>query len=298
MKKLVSLAVSAVSAFTLLASFSTSAASTPSYCPKMYFKASKADGIHPQSNRRVYINSKDINGKADISFNIGSYVSDTKKQLFYMIALWDSTDKSIKLSGLKDPQSGDNKRAYNSIPGIISYDDSNFMSVTYSSGLSVKPFTLNGEKSDSYPFAVFNATIPSDIPIGIHPIKFYTSDEPFVSSEKTMMSRLSLNDGSDKSLSPNPAQKDAEPLNIAVSDRILGDIDGDGVYRADDASSILRAYTLVSSNKPSGLSEAQMIAADVDGDGYISASDASYVLNYFTYLSSFGKKDIYEYFGY
>lgn len=295
MKKILSIAVSAVSAVTLLTSFSSSAAETSSYCPKLYFKASKTDGIHPQSNKRVYINTNDIKSKSgNITFDIASYVGDSRKQLCMMIALWDSTDKYIKLTDLADPQTGDNKRAYTVSPGLISYDGDNTMSATYSSGLSGNPFTLNGKDSDSYPFAVFKATIPTDIPIGLHPIKFYTTDAPLVTESKTMKTDFAFYDN----IGNKPTQKDAEALNIAVSDRALGDIDNDNRYSADDASMILREFTMLSSNKPSSFSEAQMIAADVDGDGYLSASDASYVLCYFAYLAGYSTKNIYEFYGY
>ena len=60
----------------------------------------------------------------------------------------------------------------------------------------------------------------------------------------------------------------------------------DGIITGSDATWALQAYTLLSSDKDHGLTEAQFKAADVTGDGIITGSDATIILNYYTYLSS------------
>lgn len=67
---------------------------------------------------------------------------------------------------------------------------------------------------------------------------------------------------------------------------ILGDVTGDGIITASDATYVLIAYTNISSGIDSGLTESQAAAADVNGDGLITGSDATLILNYVTTLSA------------
>jgi hypothetical protein len=294
MKKLVSLAVSAVSAFTLVSSFSAKAIDK-SYCPKLYFKASKVDGIHPQTNKRVYVDLNELKG--DVSFDVSTYVDDSYKMLSQIFCKWDTTDEFIKLSDLRDPETSGVTRAYKNQPGLTTHANDNFMSVTYNTTRG-DAFAVNGTNSDTYPIAMFTAKLASNVTIGNHVIKFYTKDEPLEANNEVDYTMLSMNDGTDKIIAPVPTQNDAESLTIAVSDRKLGDLDDSPTYTADDASSALRAFTKLSSKQDSGFDTSQMAAADVDGDGRISASDASYILKYYTYLSSNGTQSIYDYYGY
>lgn len=66
----------------------------------------------------------------------------------------------------------------------------------------------------------------------------------------------------------------------------LGDVNGDGLVNAVDASSVLAYYAMISANADGGYSEAQKLAADVDHDGLINAVDASDILAYYAYLSA------------
>ena len=75
-----------------------------------------------------------------------------------------------------------------------------------------------------------------------------------------------------------------------VSDVSLGDLDGDGVIDASDASTVLAAYAAVQSGGDSGLDAAQTSAADVDGNGVVDASDASTILAYYAFVQT-GSKD-------
>lgn len=294
MKKLVSLAVSAVSAFTLVSSFSTKAIDK-SYCPKLYFKASKVDCIHPQTNKRVYVDLNELKG--DVTFDVSTYIDDSYKMLSQIFCKWDSNDEFITLSDLRDPDPSGANRAFKNQPGIVTHENSNFMSVSYNTTRG-EAFTVMGEKSDTYPMAMFTAKLASNVTIGNHVISFYTKDAPLTANNEIDYTMLSMNDGTDKIISPKPTQNDAESLTIAVSDRKLGNLDDVAAYTADDASLALKAYTKLSSGQDSGFDTSQMIAADVDGDGRISASDASYILKYYTYLSSNGTQSIYDYYGY
>lgn len=72
----------------------------------------------------------------------------------------------------------------------------------------------------------------------------------------------------------------------------LGDINGDGIVDATDASAILSAYANISTGKDSGLTAEQFEAADVNSDGIVDATDASNILAYYAYSSTGGTKDI------
>ena len=68
--------------------------------------------------------------------------------------------------------------------------------------------------------------------------------------------------------------------------RKAGDIDGDGMVNAVDASILLAYYARVSTGDPGGLSDEQKGLADVNGDGLIDAVDASAILSYYSFLST------------
>lgn len=63
---------------------------------------------------------------------------------------------------------------------------------------------------------------------------------------------------------------------------------------ADDASYVLRLYTLISSGKATP-TNSEILSCDVNGDGKITADDASLILRYYTISSSGSKKTIIEY---
>ena len=65
-----------------------------------------------------------------------------------------------------------------------------------------------------------------------------------------------------------------------------GDVNGDGLINAVDASSVLVYYASVSAGEDGGYSEEQELAADVNDDGIINAVDASCILAYYAYVSS------------
>ncbi|WP_019679122.1 dockerin type I domain-containing protein [Ruminococcus flavefaciens] len=66
----------------------------------------------------------------------------------------------------------------------------------------------------------------------------------------------------------------------------IGDLNGDGMVDATDASSVLAAYACASTEKESPLLSSQLPAADLNGDGMIDAVDASLILSYYAWASS------------
>ncbi len=69
----------------------------------------------------------------------------------------------------------------------------------------------------------------------------------------------------------------------------LGDVNGDGMIDAVDASCILTEYSSLSTTSKSTFDKQQKKAADVNNDGMIDAVDASIVLSFYSYLSTDGK---------
>ena len=67
---------------------------------------------------------------------------------------------------------------------------------------------------------------------------------------------------------------DPEPVTPAVTPKIVGDVDGDSNFTANDSLDILRASVDIVSYKTA----AQKKAADVDGDGEITSNDSLLVL--------------------
>ena len=57
-----------------------------------------------------------------------------------------------------------------------------------------------------------------------------------------------------------------------------GDVTGDGVIDAVDASAVLSEYALTSTDKPSSFNVEQVIAADYDNNTAVNAVDASLIL--------------------
>ena len=75
----------------------------------------------------------------------------------------------------------------------------------------------------------------------------------------------------------------------------LGDINGDSLINAVDASEILSEYARVSTNQKAKLTDEQKKCADVDKNGDINAVDASQVLSYYAYKSTSGTMEFEAY---
>lgn len=66
----------------------------------------------------------------------------------------------------------------------------------------------------------------------------------------------------------------------------LGDLNNDGLIDSVDASVILNAYSVISTDNLIPLTEPQKTAADINSDGVIDSVDASIVLQYYSYIST------------
>jgi len=75
----------------------------------------------------------------------------------------------------------------------------------------------------------------------------------------------------------------------------FGDVNGDGLTDAVDASDVLAEYALISGGQAPSFSDDMKKAADVNRDGLTDAVDASQILAYYAYLSTGGKLSFEEY---
>ena len=66
----------------------------------------------------------------------------------------------------------------------------------------------------------------------------------------------------------------------------LGDVNGDGITDAVDASNVLRYYALISTEQDGEFTDNQKSVADVNNDGEINAVDSSNILAYYAYAST------------
>ncbi len=81
------------------------------------------------------------------------------------------------------------------------------------------------------------------------------------------------------------ASADSKAVVFHIKGYELGDVNSNGTIDAVDASTVLTAYALASTNQPDGLTALQRKAADVTADGKVDAVDASTILTYYAQTS-------------
>ncbi|MCM1133362.1 MAG: leucine-rich repeat protein [Ruminococcus flavefaciens] len=114
----------------------------------------------------------------------------------------------------------------------------------------------------------------------------YGSFETLESSSSSVISHYWENE-LDMSLIKNYVPAEEKTDIIVPSDKV-GNVNGDDVIDANDASVILCVYAMFSTGEISDLSEEQKNTADVNGDGLVNSGDSSAILRYYSYLSTLG----------
>ncbi len=260
------------------------------YQPSLYFKPIETNESQVLKNGTVYVNTSLLTGENN-SFNAEAYIDDDQKQAGHVIAKWKCESEYIALGNLTSPIDWCGKAPYViSDIYITDHPELNKQYVSYP-GETYDPLTLVGENSDDYPLAAFSATVDSDTPAGRYSVEFMSGE---YGAQCEILYKYGRLDTSFKEFFP--AGEYAKPINISVSDRMLGDIDNDGKITGSDATMILSAYTNISSSGESKLTREQEIAADIDADGIITGSDATLLLRYYTALSSGEERSVYDYF--
>lgn len=279
MKKFISIISSAAIAAGMVSALSVNAAETAEG-PSVYFTVSdEGAGVETLKYGTIFVNTK-ANGSYGAAFPCAVYLKDDSKKAGQVFVKWSTNNKNLKLSGLTGPV-----ELYGSTPfkgfgaedmNLNTFDELNVMAVNYSKISSEKPMELNGETTDAYPLACFDAKFADGAEGGSYALQVYSEGAYF----SGVVERNG--DGTFKEYDPADYSK---PLLINASDRNLGDINNDGKWDSVDVSGIMKEYTKVSSGQDGVFDGNQRAAADINGDGMIDAVDASNLLAYYAYIS-------------
>ena len=250
------------------------------YQPTIYFKALADSPVITLPSGMPYVNTKVVTDTAKIPSQV--FIKDECKCVgqFTFKWLWSSDDVYLDNvqnpveAGLSSPYKG-----YDTADSIFKYynADEKMMGIDFSN-TSYKALELTGEASDSYPVALFDLNVKSTASPEYYEIKFKT-EQPYVSNIAYRISDVDFRD-------VRPNGEYAPSLKIAVTDRALGDVTGDGVVDGMDATAVLTDYAKTSSNKDSIFDKAQSIAADVNGNLIIDGIDSTIILTYYAYIST------------
>ncbi|MCQ2459477.1 MAG: dockerin type I domain-containing protein [Ruminococcus sp.] len=270
---LMSTAVSAVSAEETL--------DEKTYIPQIYFKANPSETADILPTGTVYFNTK---ADGELKSQTGVYIKDELVRSGQIFLKWEWYDDNVYLANLNNPFENGTIPPYNEFSSSIDIGknytpESKLMGISYGNigTYEMLPLSLTGEKSDSYALAYFDINVADETPSDYYEIAFRTQ-QPNVSNIAYRLSDKSLRD-------LRPSGENAQPLTIAVSDRMLGDVNDDGIIDATDASAVLSEYALSSVNGDGEFTKAQLISADVNGDKVVDATDASSLLSYYAYTS-------------
>ena len=274
MKGFVSVAMSAVLAYNSAVYFNVSAADIdPSkYTPTFSMTYTLLKNQLPYKTNRLYINKNTDRFKKGSSVSLGVFYLDESKSTDELKASVQPGDAEIILEDADDPVTKYGRSPYKDFPSAdfitISKDDAeNIITVKYPSQ-NGKVFTPYYDSTNNLPILTFDVRIPSDISEGTHTINFVTKS---MNEELCCSSSLKQNDGKERLVEMTKSKSD---FSIAVSDRALGDIDGNKRYTPSDATKVLKACGKLAKNEPSGLTDGQYVAADINGDGKYNSADA------------------------
>ncbi|MCR4796053.1 MAG: hypothetical protein K5898_12985 [Ruminococcus sp.] len=281
MKKFISILSSAAIAAGMVSALAVNAADE---APSIYFTVDdKANGVETLKFGGIFVNTKENTSAIPCAM----YIKDTSKKAG-QIFVKATADESLKLTNLTGPIALYKGAPYKGFDtddsmNLNVFENLNVVAVNYSNISSEKPMELNGENSDSYPLACFDAKFASDAAGGSYNLKVYSEGAYF----SGIIARNG--DGTFKEYDPS---KNSKPLLINASDRKLGDINNDGKWDSVDVSGIMKEYTRQSAGKEGIFDGNQIAAADINGDGLVDAVDASNLLAYYAYLSGSGESSL------
>ncbi len=280
MKKLAAFLTAAVAVCSALPFTASAEADEKTYIPTLYFTGEKSDSVDPLPSGILYVNTK--SGK-ELKTSAKVFIKDDALRVGQIYAKWLWPDKYVTLSNIKDPITAGTLAPYKdyvTASDILLNDspDQKLMGVSYAN-TEENAIPITGKTSDEYPMAVFDIAVDSAAEANYYDIAFKT-EQPNVTNIS-----YRLSDGS-SIRDIRPSGDNAKPLTIAVSDRMLGDVNDDKTIDAKDASAILRNYALSSASQTPDFDQAQLIASDVTGDKKSDARDASKVLSYYAYTST------------
>lgn len=294
MKKLISMITAAAAVFAAVP-MTASADAEHEYTPTIYFTAEAKEPVLALPGGNLYVNTEKSSDSV-IKLPAKVSIKDEYKHVgqFYLKWTWD-TDY-VYTSGIRNPSAEGGSAAYTEynmvetsdgkkVDPVVYYieDGEKMMGITYSNSHS-NVLTPSGATSDANPVGLFDLNIAKNAPADYYSINFKT-EQPYITTvilrypdEKDYIARY-------------PNGEYAPSLNIAVSDRDLGDVNKDGILDGRDATAILSDYALRSANKDGSLDKAQSIAADVTGNGVVDGTDATKVLTYYALTSAGSTND-------
>lgn len=275
MKKFTAFLSAAAISAGLVSAFNAVADDNTNYVPKLYFKAveNNSADILP-SGQVIYINTNKTDSSS-VSGKIEIYLEDKLKYAGQIVVSCEWENGGIEVCDVNTPEDlgtdapyDDSKSAY-TITKLVK-PEQHFFKVSYQN-IHSSPLVPTGETSDAYPLAVFDYSVSQNI--GRYAVSFKT-EQPNVTNIAYRYPNGDIGD-------MRPNGDNAKSIYITVNDRELGDVDGNGIINAIDASAALTEYVRDPSNTENALTEAERLAADVDGDGKITSMDASAILSYY-----------------
>lgn len=279
MKKISALMTALVISATAMLPCTAYADPEEGYLPVMYLVVEDNEKISVLPDGTVYINKNNLTGDDSIKVNI--YVRDDSKSCWYIAPKLKCASSYIKFN--EDAVENDTT-AYASPHDFISSVNKgyNTLNITFKTFLwdSGTKLEVISENTDDYPIAYFNADIDSEIPAGNYKIYFLTEPEDDPDQRLTQI-YFRYDNGDSEAFTP-----EVKDQKIVVSDRNLGDVNGDGLIDAVDASAVLSEYATMSTTRESELSAEQRCAANVNVDSLIDATDATAIQSYYAYLST------------
>lgn len=256
-----------------ISAFTVNAADETSYIPKLYFKAVENDSADILPNgQTIYVNlnkTESADGKIEI------YLEDKLKYAGQIVVSCEWDNGGIEITDVNTPEDLGTTAPYDkseseyTVTKLVKPEQQLFK-VSYQNVHS-SPLVPTGETSDAYPLAVFDYSVSQNI--GRYAVSFKT-EQPNVTNIAYRYPNGDIGD-------MRPNGDNAKSIYIAVGDRELGDVDGNGIINAIDASAALTEYVRDPSNTENALTEAELLAADVDGDGKVTSMDASAILSYY-----------------
>ena len=292
MKKFISFitAAAAVLAAMPMAANDDEAADERTYSPTVYFTSEAKTPAISLASGLLYVNTSAAD--ADVVLPSQIAIKDQYKHVGQFTIKWTWDTDYVYTSGIRNPSADGKSAAYkgydiytdektgDKVDPVMYYveDGEKMMGIDYSNS-HINPLEPSGAESDTNPVGLFDLNIAKNSPADYYSINFKT-EQPYV----TNIILRYAEDQSFRSIRPNG--ENAPSLKIAVTDRALGEVNGDGALDGRDATDILSDYALRSAGKESIFNKAQMISADVDGNQVVDANDATNVLSYYAYASS------------
>lgn len=292
MKKIPALITALTMSLTAVTPFSAMADPEEGYLPVMYLSVEDNDKISVLPDGTVYINNEDLTGDDSIRVNI--YVKDESKSCWNIAPKIKCADGNIKFN---EEATESEITAYNDQHEFISSVDTEYNTVNITFQTPMFPagakLEVTSENTDDYPIAYFNADVNSEIPAGNYRIYFLTEpeDDP---DQRTSAISFRYDDTSSATFTP-----EVKDQKIVVSDRMLGDVNKDGIIDSVDASAVLGEYASLSTEGgESTFTIEQTNSANINADEFVDSVDASSVLSYYAYLSTSGEDEKLDFAGY